>query len=115
MTAKAYDASDYAGLSGGRFRFYYGYEETDAEDNWQFVAYENDEEMARYTAAEVGARQFDQPVMVLLKGVAKYLEINHPSPPQRRAERLEDAIREALSDGAHARQILREALSHRGS
>lgn len=80
VMAEAYESSDYAGLKGGRFRFYYGYEETDAEGNWQFVAYEGGQERVSFTAQALGAKQFDQPSMVLMKGIARYMDLAYPQP-----------------------------------
>lgn len=53
---KTYEASDYAGLEFGRFKFYYGYEEKlgpepsedeDDEREWAFVVTEEDKELMR--------------------------------------------------------------------
>lgn len=34
-------SDDYAVLHAGKYRFYYGYEYTDEDDNWQFVIRKN--------------------------------------------------------------------------
>lgn len=35
---KAYKSSDYAGMSNSKYDFYFGYEETDDDGNWLFIA-----------------------------------------------------------------------------
>jgi hypothetical protein len=39
-------SDDYACLDGGPWEFYYGYEKTDADGNWCFVAEHNGREVA---------------------------------------------------------------------
>ena len=65
-------ASDYAGLSGGRFSFYYGYEKT-IDDEWCFVVSENDQEVARWPASILGNPQFNVEAG-LMAGISKWLE-----------------------------------------
>lgn len=65
-------ASDYSGLSGGRFSFYYGYEKT-LNDEWCFVAYENNVEVLRLPSSKLGNDQFNVEAG-LMAGIAKWLE-----------------------------------------
>ena len=78
-----YSASDYAGLSGGAYSFYYGYEET-KNDEWAFVATRKgfDEagatfvkEIARFSKSELDQIvESDEPASFLLAGIAKLFE-----------------------------------------
>ena len=87
-----YVSSDYAGLSAGNVRFYYGYEklipveaESDDDDEyahgtkWAFVAWENGEELFRFSAADLGVDDWEC-VHVLLAGIARYFSIKANSP-----------------------------------
>lgn len=69
----AYVASDYAGISGGAYSFYYGYEETNEDDDWLFLAKVRGTVVARWTAEELGFGQHDHPSDVLMWGIAKFL------------------------------------------
>jgi len=81
-----YAAGDYAGLSGGGFSFYYGYEET-KDDDWAFVMRKDDvdgpKELVRFSATELGVRNGDDPTEGLLAGIARALDFLYrkPSPP----------------------------------
>ena len=69
-----YTASDYAGLSGGAYDFYYGYEVTDKDDNWLFVAKVSGTEVARWTAEQIGIAPDHDPHRILMRGIAKFLD-----------------------------------------
>ena len=71
--SEAYSASDYAGLNGGAYSFYYGYEKTNDDDDWLFIAKVSGTEVARWTAAEIGEDAWE-PRRVLMAGIAKFLE-----------------------------------------
>lgn len=71
----AYHASDYAGLVGGKYRFYYGYEETNEDDEWLFRAWQGDTLTMSYTAEQLGMKQFDSPRDVLMRGIARYFSL----------------------------------------
>ena len=73
--AEAYSAGDYAGITGGGYSFYYGYERTNGNDEWLFVVIRNGKELASWTARELKADQFDDPMSVLAKGVARFLDL----------------------------------------
>jgi hypothetical protein len=68
-----YSSSDYAGLSGGGFSFYYGYEEL-KDDDWAFVMRKGDKELVRFSATELGLRNGDDPTIGLLAGIEKSLD-----------------------------------------
>jgi len=69
-------SDDYAVLYGKGFRIYYGYEETDAEDNWLFTVHKDNKLIMSATAEELGTYQFDQIERILLLGIGKLLEEN---------------------------------------
>jgi len=71
-TEEIYTASDYAGIDAGDFRFYYGYEQTDADDNWLFVAHQNGKKIMSYTAEQLGGEDTDPPRDILMRGIARY-------------------------------------------
>jgi hypothetical protein len=82
--SNAYSASDYAGLSGGEWSFYYGYEsaEQDSDEEpgpWMFTASGPDVFKMKRTAAQLGCRQFDDPARVLLVGIALALDVHSTS------------------------------------
>ena len=64
-----YRASDYAGISSKYFSAYYGYEQTDENDEWCFVASFNDEEIKIPFSKLKCKDQFDC-VDCLNKGIA---------------------------------------------
>jgi len=72
-----YSAGDYAGLSGGGFSFYYGYEETKG-DGWAFVMQKGEKELVRLSATELGVTNGDDPNVGLLAQIAKALDILYP-------------------------------------
>lgn len=74
--SKHYSAGDYAGLEGGGFSFYYGYEETKVEE-WAFVAKKHGIEFLRLSTKELGIRDGDEPIYGLLSGIAKSLDVLH--------------------------------------
>lgn len=72
--AEAYSASDYAGLSGGAYSFYYGYEETNDDGDWLFLAKVRGTVVARWTTHDLdGTTAYDQPNDVLMWGIARFL------------------------------------------
>lgn len=66
-----YRAGDYAGLSVGRYKFYYGYEKTVGEE-WAFTADIDDKEVMRIPASKLGGSGMDMP-MCLLHGIGQFL------------------------------------------
>lgn len=68
-----YVASDYAGLSGGRFAFYFGYEET-LDDEWCFVVKENGEETLRIPQSKLGCKDQWDVTANLMAGISEWLE-----------------------------------------
>ena len=71
--SRHYAASDYAGLEGGGFSFYFGYEET-KEDCWAFVMRRDKRELLRFSAKELGVEDAD-PTEGLLAGIAKAMDV----------------------------------------
>jgi hypothetical protein len=69
-----YAASDYAGISGGRFSFYFGYEETMGEE-WCFVAKEGDQEIMRIPQSKLGVKDRWDVVENLMAGISKWLAL----------------------------------------
>jgi len=77
-------SDDYAVVQMGRFEFYYGYEHTICEHGndctldsceskeWAFVASENNKEVGRLTAKQMGMDQFDQIEKILLTGMSRF-------------------------------------------
>ena len=72
--ADSYTAGDYAGLSGGRYSFYYGYEQTDPHDNWLFIGKIDGIEIVAWTAEQLDMEQFDDTARILMRGIAKFLD-----------------------------------------
>jgi hypothetical protein len=71
-----YSSSDYAGLSGGDHAFYYGYEKTNDNDDWLFVATVKGKVVMSYTAKDLGMEKKQCEVVdVLLAGIARYFEL----------------------------------------
>lgn len=80
-----YSASDYAGLSVGKYRFYYGYEATvcwthgadagceDCDDEWAFTADVDGVEVLRIGRSRLGDNGM---VMCLLHGIGQFLAQN---------------------------------------
>jgi hypothetical protein len=75
MKARWYSSSDYAGLSGGDHAFYYGYEKTNDNGDWLFVAQKNGKVIMQYTANDLGEKESSEVMDVLLAGIAKYFEL----------------------------------------
>ncbi len=75
---KLYEASDYAGLECGDFKFYFGYEEIypkDSEDGeWAFVVFKKDQEILRVGRSELEdlVDNSDSNIQFILAGIAKY-------------------------------------------
>lgn len=72
-----YHASDYAGMSAGRYGFYFGYEETAGEgddEEWCFVAKKDGKEVFRATASQIGWSGGDPTEWGVLEGIALYIE-----------------------------------------
>jgi hypothetical protein len=67
-----YIASDYDGVSGGRFSFYFGYEET-LDDEWCFVAKEVGVEILRIPQSKLGVKDRWNVEANLLAGIARWL------------------------------------------
>lgn len=88
-TMNSYSASDYAGMQGGGYSFYYGYEtqlpedqleHPDDENPWYFeVKNEKNEVLWRRTAEQLNAKQaqFNCP-LVLLAGIGEWLNVIKP-------------------------------------
>ena len=72
-----FSASDYAGLGTEKYAFYYGYEETDEEDNWCFTTSEQEsgKEIVRYSSVELGVVG-EYPEIALLHGIGKFIQEN---------------------------------------
>lgn len=70
-----YRSGDYAGLSVGKYKFYYGYEETVGED-WAFTASVDDKEVMRIPASKLGGSGMDM-TMCLLHGIGQFLGRYH--------------------------------------
>ena len=51
--SNSYEASDYAGAQGKYLQCYYGYEETDENGDWLFIAKQGERIIATYTAEEL--------------------------------------------------------------
>ena len=71
----AYASDDYAGLKGGPYEFYYGYEKTNDNDDWLFVAKVGGVDKFTTTANSLGMEQFDDVSMILMKGIARFFEL----------------------------------------
>lgn len=73
---KFYIASDYAGVSGGKFSFYFGYEITDdANDEWCFQAKDLNVEIMRIPHSQLkGNPSVYECHECLLAGIAMWLE-----------------------------------------
>lgn len=72
-----YIASDYAGVSGGGFKFYYGYEYTNGEENgdeWCFVAWKGAEEIMRVPTSKLHVTRHAGMEEFLLAGISQWLE-----------------------------------------
>ena len=72
-----YHASDYAGLAGGRFAFYFGYEKTSGEgedEEWCFVATKDDTEVFRATQSQIGWEGGQPTEWGVLAGIACFLD-----------------------------------------
>ena len=67
-------SDDYATLSAGPYMFYYGYEYTDDQDNWQFVVLKNREKIYDCLASDLGYEQFTDTSEVLLAGIGRFIE-----------------------------------------
>lgn len=74
MQTRSYIASDYAGLDAGPWSFYYGYEKTDANDEWCFVASRGGDEKMRIPASKLTSRDKFDCGECLLSGLAIFLE-----------------------------------------
>lgn len=74
MSVDAYHSEDYAGMNGGQWSFYYGYEKTNDAGDWLFVAYRGQEEFFSATASELHQRDLWDVTAVLLYGIAFTLE-----------------------------------------
>ena len=68
----SYIADDYAVVAGGRFSFYFGYEET-IDDEWCFVVKEIGVEILRLRQSELGVKDRWNVGENLLAGIAKWL------------------------------------------
>ncbi len=85
-----YCSDDYAGLKAGKYKFYFGYEETmcpikshkeDCEDNgckkreWCFVAIVNNKEIMRIPVSKLYPKKEEEPMFFLLAGIGLFLQI----------------------------------------
>lgn len=75
---KIYEAGDYAGVQAGKWRMYYGYEETvpedDEEGEWAFVVKYDREEVCRYAASSIPGNDRFSCATKLLGGIARMLD-----------------------------------------
>ena len=71
----AYQSSDYAGIDFEGGSFYYGYEQTDDEDNWCFVANTENGEFWLSSKDMPQHNQFDV-TRCLMYGIGAYMESN---------------------------------------
>lgn len=69
---KIYSSSDYAGLESKYLKAYYGYEQTDKEGNWLFVAEFGDNKVS--IPSKKLKPEGDMPVDYLLAGIAKLFD-----------------------------------------
>lgn len=69
----SYCSDDYAGIKGGDWTFYYGYESADSEGNWLFEAKHNGACVLICTAGALGMEQDRDPLEILARGVATAL------------------------------------------
>lgn len=93
-----YGASDYAGMSGGKWSFYYGYEfiwcpalgfvdrcNDDGDDGheheWAFTASYDKQVVAQYKASDIGAGMDIDTEMNVLRGIARMLDEIEIAPP----------------------------------
>jgi hypothetical protein len=69
-----YSSDDYCGMSNGTFSFYYGYEETDENEEWCFVAKEHGVEVFRLPAPELWHDGSDNMLTHLVAGIGQWLQ-----------------------------------------
>ena len=74
-----YIASDYAGMTGGGVSFYFGYEETTAEEEWCFVAREEGKEPFCVPQSQLEVKDRWDVAANLLAGIGKWLDQRHPA------------------------------------
>lgn len=72
-------SDDYAIMRGGKYQFYYGYEETDDNDEWMFVVSEGDKDHLRLTAIDMDLDPEAEPVLILLEGISLWLDQSNPT------------------------------------
>lgn len=67
---------DYAVMRGGNYEFYYGYEETNEAGEWLFQVKTKEPYALVFerTAEALGQDADEEPVRVLLEGIATYLD-----------------------------------------
>lgn len=77
MQVEQYYSDDYAGLDAGNLRFYYGYEETSKNLEWNFVVLKNGTEVFRRGQSEIEKSvkddQLDDVRDYLIAGIGMYL------------------------------------------
>lgn len=77
MQVEQYYSDDYAGLDSGNLRFYYGYEETSKNLEWNFVVLKNGTEVFRRGQSEIEKSvkddQLDDVRDYLIAGIGMYL------------------------------------------
>ena len=66
-------ASDYAGVRGGNVDLYYGYEQTDENGEWCFVATEDGVEQMRIPQSKLGIKDSFNPASNLMAGIAIFV------------------------------------------
>ncbi len=71
-------SDDYAVMDAGDFRFYFGYEHTDDDDNWLFIVRKQGKTLFQRTAKELNIDAMADTSEILLIGIAEYLP-GHPS------------------------------------
>lgn len=78
MQVEQYFSDDYAGLTSGKYKFYYGYEQTDENDEWLFTVEENNKIVYKLSTTEIDkmanpSDSFNYPINYLLFGIGTWL------------------------------------------
>lgn len=68
-------SDDYISINVLNYKIYYGYEYSDAEKNepWYFIAHKAGEEIMKFTAKQLGAKDQYDVMEVFLLGMAKFI------------------------------------------
>lgn len=77
MQVEQYFSDDYAGLTSGKYTFYYGYEETNENYEWLFTVKENGKRIYQLTTSEIEQVNKNDllryPVNYLLAGIGIWM------------------------------------------